>query len=497
MMVEYPPIHNKPLKSLSFDRLQMLWERYPQYHDRVTSFTLDELLSEHESYQEDFEEELREEYCRNLYEQFLVQLSWSDLAYRYATKELIEKSPMLDPNPYVEAFLSQFSDIDTDRKACFLFPESFVSQFFVVMEVCKRAESIRTIRNFFPDEEQVHYLAVFDKSNMDDVLLMYHLLYTNASQDVFGGYELYEYPFPWYQTHLWEEGIVLRSPYLPDRLTKYQGNLPFYHNPTKTVYVRRNIDHILECGYFKSELEFFRNLTEIIMPFFQWWYTDLSLYEEQDGYQTDWRLERTRIRTELTADGTIRPNWKHELSLFQEVRRQYPDTLYQYRPGWLGRQSLDIYIPSLKTAIEYQGIQHYLPVNFFGGEEALSARQELDDIKRKLCAENNVRLIEWPYNMDPTAENVNAAVGESSAADRRGAGGGQIKSLDTNRQSTPIEEVLDCSHTVRSLHNAGIFTMEELAGKTYEDLLRIRGIGKVIASGLVEETRLWLMKEQQ
>ena len=56
MMVEYPPIHNKPLKSLSFDRLQMLWERYPQYHDRVTSFTLDELLSEHESYQEDFEE---------------------------------------------------------------------------------------------------------------------------------------------------------------------------------------------------------------------------------------------------------------------------------------------------------------------------------------------------------------------------------------------------------------------------------------------------------
>lgn len=405
-------VHIKTEFSLSFERIQMLWERYPQYHEMTPSFTLDDLLSEHESYVVDFEEELREEYCRNHYERFLVQLSWSDLAYRYATKELIEKCQALDPNPYVEAFLAQFSDIDRDRKACFLFPESFVSQFFVVMEVCKRAESIQTIQNLFPDEEQVHYFAVFDKSNLDDVLLLYHLLYTNVSQDVYGGYKLYEYPFPWYQTHLWENGIVLRSPYLPDRLTKYQGSLPFYHNPAKTVYVRRNINHILECGYFRSELDFFRNLTEIIMPFFQWWYTDLSLYEEQDRYETDWRLERTRIRTELTADGTIRPKWKHELSLFQEVRKLYPDTLYQYRPDWLGRQSLDIYIPSLKTAIEYQGIQHYLPVGFFGGEEALSTRQELDDMKRKLCEENNVRLIEWPYSMDPTAENVDTVLGK-------------------------------------------------------------------------------------
>ena len=72
-----------------------------------------------------------------------------------------------------------------------------------------------------------------------------------------------------------------------------------------------------------------------------------------------------------------------------------------------------------------------------------------------------------------------------------------MKSLETDQQGTSIEEVLDCSHTVRSLHNAGIFTMEELAEKTYEDLLGIRGIGKVIASGLVEETRLWMMKEDR
>ena len=143
------------------------------------------------------------------------------------------------------------------------------------------------------------------------------------------------------------------------------------------------------------------------MPFFQWWYQDLALYEEKDGISTNWRLERTKIRTKLTAEGIIKPKWKHELSLFHGVKDKYPDTLYQYRPEWLGRQSLDLYIPSLKTAIEYQGIQHYLPIEFFGGEEALAQRQDLDLQKKKLCEANGVRLIEWAYDMEPTASNIN------------------------------------------------------------------------------------------
>ena len=400
----YPPIHEKPTITYSFDRLRMLWERYPWYHEMTTFSTLDDLLEEHESYQKDFED-LREEYISNDYERFLVQLSWSDLSYRYAPMKLIENDEF-SSNPYVDAFLSQFEDIDTDRKACFLFPESFVSQFFVITEVCRQAEIFRPVNSLFPDEEKVHYLAVFDKENMDTVLLMYHLLYTNTSQEVFGGYSLYDYSLSWYQTHLRQDGVVLRSPYLPDRLAKFQGNLPFHHNPVKTVHVRRNIEHILECGYFKSELDFFQSLTRVIMPFFQWWYTDLALYEEKDGLRANWRLARTKIRTKLTAEGIIKPKWKHELSLFHAVRGFYPDTLYQYRPDWLGRQSLDLYIPSLSTAIEYQGVQHYLPVEFFGGEEALCQRRDLDRVKKELCAANSVRLIEWPYSVDPTDKNV-------------------------------------------------------------------------------------------
>ena len=247
---------------------------------------------------------------------------------------------------------------------------------------------------------------------MDDILLMYHLLYTNTSEDLFGGYSLYDYSLPWYQSHLWVDGIVLRSPFLPDRIAKYQGGLPFHHNPVKTVHVRRNIQHMLECGYFSSELEFFMCLTKTVMPLFQWWYEDLTLYEEKDGIKSNWRLERTKIRTQLTAEGIIKPKWKHELSLFHALRKLYPDILYQYRPDWLGKQSLDLYIPSLRTAIEYQGIQHYLPIDFFGGEEALAQRQELDQIKKQLCAENEVRLIEWQYDKEPNAQNIRELLSE-------------------------------------------------------------------------------------
>jgi hypothetical protein len=71
------------------------------------------------------------------------------------------------------------------------------------------------------------------------------------------------------------------------------------------------------------------------------------------------------------------------------------------RPKWLlnpetGRSlELDIYIPEFKMAIEIQGAQHFRPLKFFGGESAFIEQQKRDNLKRKLCAENNVCLIEY------------------------------------------------------------------------------------------------------
>lgn len=60
----------------------------------------------------------------------------------------------------------------------------------------------------------------------------------------------------------------------------------------------------------------------------------------------------------------------------------------------MGKQHLDIWIPELNIAIEYHGLQHDQPVDFFGGQDAYDKNVERDNRKKTLCMENGVRLIE-------------------------------------------------------------------------------------------------------
>lgn len=53
----------------------------------------------------------------------------------------------------------------------------------------------------------------------------------------------------------------------------------------------------------------------------------------------------------------------------------------------------DIFIPSLNILIEYQGKQHYNPVNFFGGEEQFLKQKQNDLMKKEFCFNNNLKLI--------------------------------------------------------------------------------------------------------
>ena len=51
--------------------------------------------------------------------------------------------------------------------------------------------------------------------------------------------------------------------------------------------------------------------------------------------------------------------------------------------------------------IEYNGRQHYEPVEFFGGVEEFSLRQKRDKIKREYCRKNNIIFKELRYDLSP------------------------------------------------------------------------------------------------
>lgn len=63
--------------------------------------------------------------------------------------------------------------------------------------------------------------------------------------------------------------------------------------------------------------------------------------------------------------------------------------------------SFDFYLPEYKLLIEYQGKQHYSPVDLFGGEEQFKIQKEHDKQKRFFAEINNYHLLEipfWEYN---------------------------------------------------------------------------------------------------
>ena len=60
-----------------------------------------------------------------------------------------------------------------------------------------------------------------------------------------------------------------------------------------------------------------------------------------------------------------------------------------------------------------------------------------------------------------------------------------------------IKERIQCYHTVRCLHAAGIETMEQLSALSMTDLLDIRGIGKVISADLLEVIKKYRLEIQE
>ena len=62
--------------------------------------------------------------------------------------------------------------------------------------------------------------------------------------------------------------------------------------------------------------------------------------------------------------------------------------------------SYDFYLPNQNILIEYQGLQHYEPVDHFGGESRLKAQQKHDQMKADYARDHTYNLIAVPYTED-------------------------------------------------------------------------------------------------
>lgn len=72
-----------------------------------------------------------------------------------------------------------------------------------------------------------------------------------------------------------------------------------------------------------------------------------------------------------------------------------------YKCKYVENLKYDFYIPEYNLVIEYQGEQHFFPVNFKGGNYDATAdfkkSQIRDGLKREYCKKHSVKMIEIPY----------------------------------------------------------------------------------------------------
>lgn len=115
----------------------------------------------------------------------------------------------------------------------------------------------------------------------------------------------------------------------------------------------------------------------------------LDVYNNGGFKEIDWR-----------EYGRFDGKWKSELLVFEYCQKLYgkDNVLFQYSPSFLGQMSYDVYIISKNVAIEYQGKQHFEPVEFFGGQEHFKKQVIRDKLKNKLSKENDVKLVYINYN---------------------------------------------------------------------------------------------------
>lgn len=104
-----------------------------------------------------------------------------------------------------------------------------------------------------------------------------------------------------------------------------------------------------------------------------------------------WQLPNNHIRQK---QGCPKCSMSH---LENEVMRMLSDNsinyVFQKKFKWMGKLSLDFFLTDYNIAIECQGKQHFIPINYFGGQDSFKSLIERDIKKQQLCKEHNIKVL--------------------------------------------------------------------------------------------------------
>lgn len=176
---------------------------------------------------------------------------------------------------------------------------------------------------------------------------------------------------------------------------------PFFQTPN---------DHLDGCGCPKCKIDNQRFSIEKILELMKATHGSKYDYSKSDIKTTAdkikiicpehgefWQTPGNHI---YLSHGCPRCRLKNQNHIFEFFRKNLPNKtiLWEYSPDWLYPQRIDIFIKELSVAIEYNGEQHYTPIDIFGGIETFNKQKELDVRKYNKCVENRCKVFYIKYN---------------------------------------------------------------------------------------------------
>ena len=107
------------------------------------------------------------------------------------------------------------------------------------------------------------------------------------------------------------------------------------------------------------------------------------------------------VQSHLVGSGCPKcKNTKTQYKIYEFLIDSFPEETWywEHSPSWLGLQRFDIYNKRCNFAIEYNGIQHYQPIEYFGGEDTFKMCTNYDSLKKQKCLDNNCELYIIKYD---------------------------------------------------------------------------------------------------
>lgn len=318
-------------------------------------------------------------------------------------------------NNSIEELLRKYKKEDNETTKLIYISKSVYKDNYVLFEYLKEKFKLQLLENEFENDKTKNYIAKVDRENKDSISFIEYIISKTKSREARDSinYLIYGVPLKYITASIFSKPdlkeklvdlikndiLLVSDKNKKERLINriymsYPVKNDIYTKICNQLLNKYKVDEIslIIILLYKYGEELVFNLPNIENITYNLSKYSVSVINNSNNEKNKELYEEIYINSSIDQI-----KWKSEFTMFKLIKDYFSDAIYQYRCKELGLQSLDVYIPSIKFGFEYQGQQHYEPIEVFGGLAHFEKQKENDKNKKEICKNNGITLIEWKY----------------------------------------------------------------------------------------------------